>query len=115
MSDVAKITQELVSLSKKLALASNDYTDACREAADKRSTYDVERAKELLRTKGKTVGEREAHVSIVCESVMRDARISEAMREALKERLKALTATLNATQTRASFLKAEMKFTSYET
>jgi len=42
---------------------------------------------------------------------MRDARIAEAMRDALKERIRALQAVLNACQTRAGFLKEEMRMT----
>jgi len=42
---------------------------------------------------------------------MREVRIAEALREALKERIRALESVLNACQTRASFLKAEMKLT----
>ncbi len=109
MSDVAKINQELVDYSKKLALASNEYSDACREAASLRSDYDVAKAKAMLKSALKTVGERQSEATITCESVMREARISEAMRDALKERIRALESVLNAAQTRASFLKAEMK------
>lgn len=115
MSDVSKINAELLDFSRKLAVASNEYTDACTDAANKRTDRDVQWAKELLKSTGKTVSEREAEVMIICESVVRDCRISEAMRDALKERIRALQGVLNATQTRASFEKAEMKFTNYET
>jgi len=111
MSDLAKINQELADLSKKLAMASNEYSDACKEAATHRSDYDVARAKAMLKSALKTATERQAEATIACESVMRDARISEAMRDALKERIRALESVLNACQTRASFLKAEMTLT----
>lgn len=81
--DIAKINTELKRLSRRLAVASNEYRKACREAA--------------------------AEATITCEPEMRNARIDEAMRDATKERLRALESVLNATQTRASFLKAEMK------
>lgn len=109
MSDVARINAELLDFSRKLALASNEYAEACADAANKRTDRDVRWAQELLKSKGKTVSEREAEVMVICETVVRDCRISEAMRDALKVRVRALSDVLNATQTRASFLKDEMK------
>ena len=111
MSDVAKINQELLDYSKKLAVASNEYTEACRKAADSRSDYDVAKAKTMLKSALKTVGDRQSEATVICEGVMRQARIDEAMRDALKERIRALESVLNAAQTRAAFLKSEMKFT----
>jgi thioredoxin-related protein len=107
--DVAKINSELVKYSQSLAMAVNEYSDACRDAAEKRSTFDLERAKSLLRSSLKTVAEYGSEALVVCESSMREVRIAEALREALKERIRALESVLNACQTRASFLKAEMK------
>lgn len=115
MADLTKINQELLDYSRKLALASNEYTDACRKAANSRSDYDVSKAKTMLKSRLKTVGERQSEATEICEVEMRAARIDEAMRDALKERIRALLSVLNACQTRASFLKAEMKFTNYET
>lgn len=114
MSDVAKINHELADLSKKLALASNEYSDACKNAATLRSDYDVAKAKAMLKSALKTATERQAEATITCENAMREARISEAMRGALKERIRALESVLNAAQTRASFLKAEMKLAGRE-
>ena len=114
MSDVPRINQELLDYSRKLALAVNEYDKACVDAAAKRTDRDVQWAKEMLKAEGKTVSDREAEVMVICESVVRDCRISEAMRDALKERIRALQSVLNATQTRAAFLKAEMKINSYE-
>ncbi len=111
MSDVAQINGSLIKTSKRLAIASNKYTKACQDAAERRTEYDVQWAQELLRASGDTVGERQANTTIVCRESMREARIAEAMRDALKERLRALQAILNATQTRASFLKEEMRLT----
>lgn len=75
--DVATINAELTRYSKSLATATNQFADACKDAADKRSTYDVERAKALLRSQLKTVTEREAEALIACEVPMREARIAE--------------------------------------
>jgi hypothetical protein len=109
MSDVVQINGSLVKTSKRLAIASNKYTKACREAAEKRTDYDVQWAQELLKADGETVSERQANTTIVCRDAMREARIAEAERDALRERLRALQAVLNATQTRAAFLKEEMR------
>lgn len=109
MSDVATISASLIKTSKRLAIASNKYTVACREAAEKRTEYDVEWAQELLRAPGDTVSDRQAYTTTVCKDSMLSARIAESMRDALKERIRALQAILNATQTRASFLKEEMR------
>jgi hypothetical protein len=112
--DVAQISQELIEFSKKLAIAVNEYDRSCADAANKRTDRDVRWAQELLKSQGKTVSEREAEVMIICETVVRDCRIAEAMRDALKERIRALQSVLNATQTRAAFLKAEIKMNQYE-
>ena len=109
MADIARINQELTDFSRKLAVASNEYTEACLDAAIKRSDSDVAQAKAMLKAEGKTVSDRESEVAVICETVIREARISEAVRDALKERIRALQSVLNATQTRAAFLKAEMQ------
>ncbi len=111
MSDIAHINRELTETSQRLMIAVNEYDKACAEAANKRTDRDVRWAQEMLKADGKTVAERESEVMIICAAVVRECRISEAMRDALKERIRALQSTLNATQTRAAFLKAEMKFT----
>ena len=109
MSDAAKINHELASLSKKLAEASNEFTDLCKKAAESRSAYDVSKAKALLKSSLKTAIEKQSEATIVCEKEMLEARVDEAMRDATKERLRALESVLNATQTRAAFLRDEMK------
>lgn len=63
-NDVARITQELQDCGERLTLAIEGYTDSCRAAADKRTDYDVQWAKNLLKAEGKTVSEREAEVTL---------------------------------------------------
>jgi hypothetical protein len=109
--DVARINGELVDTSERLTIAVEEYVDACRDAATKRSDYDVAWAKSLLKSQLKTIAERESEAVIACEASMREARIAEAMRDALKGRIRALEAILNSVQTRASFLKEEMRLT----
>lgn len=107
--DIAKISTELKRLSRRLAVTSNEFNKACRQAANSRSDYDIAKAKAMLKSGLKTATERQSEATIICEQEMRTARIDEAMRDATKERLRALESVLNATQTRASFLKAEMQ------
>jgi hypothetical protein len=107
--DIAKISIELRRLSRRLAVTSNEFNKACRKAANSRSDYDLAKAKAMLKSELKTATDRQSEATVICEQEMRTARIDEAMRDATKERLRALEAVLNATQTKASFLKAEMK------
>lgn len=107
--DIAAINRQLTRLSRRLAVASNLYRKECQKAAESRSDYDVSKAKTMLKSALKTASERQAEATVVCETEMREARINEAMRDATKERLRALESVLNATQTRASFLKEEMR------
>lgn len=109
MSDVAKIMSELTDFSRKLAIASNDYSALCRDAANARSDYDVAWAKALLRSNGSAKDIRESEAVQAVEAEMREARIKEALRDAMKERIRALESVLNATQTRSRFLEHEMK------
>src|SRR5678816_2076677 len=91
--DVARINQELCDLSNKLAIASNEYTEICRKAAESRSDYDVSKAKTMLKSSLKTATERQSEATIICEAEMREARIDEAIRDAMKERLRAVSYT----------------------
>jgi predicted ArsR family transcriptional regulator len=111
MSDVTKINGELIDFSRRLVLAVDEYDAASKDAANKRTDREVEWAQQLLKATGDTVGEREANTVLVCKDSIREARIAEAVRDALKERIRSLQAVLNATQTRASFLKEEMRLT----
>lgn len=109
MSDATTINNELTRHSESLAMAVSQYDDACRDFAEKRTDYELARARALLRSTLKTAGAREAEATIACETVMRESRIAEGLRDALKERIRSLQSILNATQTRASFLKQEMR------
>lgn len=109
MSEVNEINRTLTRLSRRIAVASNKYARACREAAEKRTEYDVTWAQQLLKARGETVSERQANTTILVKDVMLAARIAEGERDALKERLRALQSVLNATQTRAAFLKEELR------
>lgn len=109
MSDQIQIDNELMRLSKSLAEASNEYTTLCQRAAEARDEYDIAKAKAMIRADSKAkVDVMKAEVTLICESQMRDAHIAEAQREAMKERLRALQSVLNAIQTRAAFLRAEL-------
>lgn len=110
MSDQVQIDNELQRISKALAVGTNEYTELCRLAAEARDDYEVAKAKALLKSDSKLkVDQMKAMATLSCESEMRSAHIAEAKRESMKERLRALQSVLNALQTRASFLKEEMK------
>ncbi|MGI8655435.1 MAG: hypothetical protein ACR2LC_09475 [Pyrinomonadaceae bacterium] len=109
MSDVNKINNDLLGLTKKLAESSNEYQDLLLDAVMKRNDYDVAKAKAFLKAEGKNVEEKKAIALLACETEMREARIAEAMLEGMKARLRALADSLSATQTRASNMKQEMK------
>lgn len=109
MSDVFTINQELTRLCGALGTAVNEYSLAVNEAANKRTDYDVAWAKAILKSKEKTVAEREADATLECEIFMREARIAEGTRDAYKERIRALSHQLNAVQTQAAFEREEMK------
>ena len=110
MSDQVQIDNELKRLSKALAEGSNEYTKLCREAAETRDDYELAKAKAMLKIgKDTKVDLMKAEATLIVEAEMRAAHIAEAQREAMKERIRALEAVLNAVQTRASFLKEEMK------
>lgn len=114
MSEIAEINTELTRLSRGLEAAAGEFDAACRDFATKRSVYELARAHALLRANLKTAGEREAQAVIACEAQMRDSRIAEAIRDSLKERIRSLQSVLNATQTRAAFLKEEMRLSGRE-
>ena len=110
MSDQIAIDNELQRISKAIQIASNEYSDLCRDAAETRDEYEVAKAKSMLKADSKLkVDQMKAQTLLTCESQMRSAHIAEAKREAMKERLRSLQSVLNALQTRAGFLKAEMQ------
>lgn len=111
MSEVTRISGELIAFSARLETAVSEYDKACRDFADRRTDYELARAKAILKSTAATAGAREAEAVIACESAMRESRIAEGLRDALKERIRSLQAMLNATQTRAAFLKQEMRLT----
>jgi len=109
MSDQIQINNELIRISKALAEASNEYTRLCRDAAETRDDYEISKAKAMLKVgRDMKVDQMKATATLTVEAEMRAAHIAEAQREAMKERIRALEAVLNALQTRAAFLRAEI-------
>lgn len=109
MSDVSKINDELRQYSQRLAVAVSEFDVACKDFANKRSDYEIARAKAFLRSDAKTAAAREAETILACEIEARESRIAEGLCSALKERIRSIQSVINAAQTRASFLKSEMK------
>ena len=110
MSDQASIERELVRLSGALDIASVEYMDLCQDAARRRDEYELAKAKAMLKAEGSSADKRQAEVVTICSDLMTASHIADAKRDGMKERLRALSDVLNALQTRASFLREEMRF-----
>lgn len=107
MSDATtSINREIVEYTRKLATATNEFSEACRAFAEARTTYEVARAKATLRSNAKTAAERAAEAVLATEVEMRESRIAEATRDGLKVRVRSLEAALSAAQSRGASLRA---------
>lgn len=104
MSDLIGIDAELTRLTKALREAVVGFEAAIKEAADRRSVYDVEWAKAMLKADGSSRELREAEATLVVKEYMRDARIAEATRDAFKERVRAIEAVITIQQSRLRFI-----------
>lgn len=100
---------------------SAEYAGLAVDAVRCRNTYDLAKAKTLLIVRTDpamakwTVGEKDAQVTVMCESQMVSARISEAMLDACKMRLRAVEASLGAIQSQAKLLRTEVGLAQYQT
>lgn len=105
-SDLTAIDAELNRLIRALRSAVGSFEGATRDAADKRSVYDLEKAKALIKTatSDETMPLRQARATLMVEQFMREARIAEAMREAYKERIRAIEAVISIQQSKLRFL-----------
>ena len=108
MSDLINIEHELVRLAKNLDQLTEEFQGLCRVAADARTDYDLQWAKELLRindTEGDTTQKvKEAMATKICATAMREARVAEAIRDAAKERIRAIESLLTVHQSRLRWL-----------
>lgn len=104
MPDLIQIDKELVRLSQALASAVDEYETACKEAAEARSIYDVEKARALLKASGSSRELREAEATLSTEGAMTQCRIKENLMGALKERIRALQSVISVQQTRLRYL-----------
>lgn len=110
MSDQFEIENELLRLSSALETASVEYMTLCRDAAEARDVYELAKAKAMLKAVGTNADVRRAEVVSICSDLMTKSHIAEAQRDGLKERMRALSDILNAVQTRAAFVREEMRF-----
>lgn len=108
MSDKGNIEMELIKLANTYDELSVGYMVAVKDAVEKRHTLDMARARAFMKSEGKTADKRKAEVDLLCDAMEFDAHLAEGIQEALKERMRSINAQLNACQTRAGFLKAEM-------
>lgn len=104
-SDLIPINEELSRLITALRTAVVGFERAVKDAADKRTTYDVEWAKAFLSIGEGTQKHRESEAVLIVETFMREARIAEATRDAFKERLRAIESTITVQQSRLKHLE----------
>lgn len=110
MNDIISIHKELVRLSKSLAVAVNEFADATRDAAEKRTAYDVLWAQAMLETPDDVTQKiKEALATKACAVQMLEARVAEAVRDALKERIRAIETVLSVQQSRLRYLETTEK------
>lgn len=110
MSDYAHIEQELINLADTYDRLSVEYMEAVKDSVNKRHELDMERSRQTMKADPKlTVDRRKAFVDGICDAVEFEAHLAEGIVEALKMRMRSIDAQLNACQTRAGFLKAEMR------
>ncbi len=110
MSDIISIHRELMRLSKALAEAVNQYSDGAKDAAEKRTAYDVLWAQAMIEADDDwTQKIKEAQATKACATQMLEARVAEAIRDALKERIRALETVLSVQQSRLRYLESTEK------
>lgn len=107
MADLIPVDKELTRLTQALRAAIVGFENAIKDAADKRSVYDVEYAKAMLtQTDGDATQKvKEAQAVLIVKDFMRDARIAEAIRDAYKERVRAIEAVISVQQSRLRHLE----------
>lgn len=110
--ELFQIETELKGYESELFVASTEYRNFVKDAADKRAVYDVAFAQEVLKLKSNTdlkatVPEREAFATVAVADFMTRCRIAEALAEGAKRHLTALQAILSSVQTRAKLLSTE--------
>lgn len=104
-SDLITINEELSRLITALRTAVVGYEKSIKDAAEKRTIYDVAWAKAYLSQGEGTQKQRESEAVLIVEGFMRDARIAEATRDAFRERLRAIEATISVQQSRLKHLE----------
>jgi len=97
-NELITINNELTRLISALRAAIVGYESAIKDAAEKRSTYDVEWAKAFLSVGEGTQKQRESEAVLIVAQFMREARIAEATRDAYRERLRAIQTTISVQQ-----------------
>ena len=88
-----------------MRLVRDDDDVAIRDAAEKRSSYDVLWAQAMLAAPDDVTQRiKEALATKTCALEMTQARVAEGIRDALKERIRALEAVLSVQQSRLRYL-----------
>ncbi len=104
-SELITINEELDRLIAALRIAVVGFESAIKDAAEKRTIYDVAWAKAFLSQAEGTQKQKESEAVQIVESFMRDARIAESTRDAFKERLRAIETVISVQQSRLKHLE----------
>jgi len=105
VGELISINNELTRLITALRVAVVGFESAVKDAAEKRTTYDVEWAKAFLSVGEGTQKARESEAVLIVQDAMRDSRIAEATRDAFKARLHAIETTISVQQSRLRHLE----------
>lgn len=103
------IHKEIKRLSRLIEAKSSELVNLLQESAEADVNYKIEYAKALLCAAGATVAEREAAALIVCERLLRDRKIKEAIADAGRESCRSLRDQLGAVSTVGGLVRAEME------
>lgn len=103
----ADIVRELLKLSLALDQAHSDLVAASHDAAAKDALYRKTKATAYVRTVAKTVGEREAHVDLLCGDERHAAHLADSLKTAALERVRSIRQQMNCLQSVSNAVRSE--------
>lgn len=107
-SSQADVESEILRLSARLEQATDEYARLITLEAEAEVEYKKTHAQAVLQSNEGTVSQREAQAILKCADELVQRRISEALASAQKELLLSLRAQLNALQTLAANIRAQV-------
>lgn len=104
-----RVVDEIERLSARLESKTDELAGLLNEAGVADVAFKVANAKALLRSRAKTVSEREAEATIEVEDLLLQKRCSEAVADACREAVRATRDQLTAACSVGATLRAEMQ------